>query len=187
MPRVITNAEKIVGATDAVMAHFRESVHPQMGPLLTTTTEDAWANLKKHVAAGCLCDPPDVALQCFGDSVTIGGRVFRSVVTKRGASALEGCHAHQKCWFGFFAHFAAEAANALLSDGALRWNRKRHNEAEEDANSIPCVFEKELLHSIDDLHLRLSGERLYPNLIRRGADRAAPLQEGHLDSRQSSL
>ena len=182
VPRVITNAEKIVSAIDAVMAHFRESVHPQMGPLLTTTTEDAWAKLKKHVAAGCLCDPPDVALQCFGDSVTIGGRVFRSVVTKRGASALEGFHAHQKRWFGPFAHFAAEAANALLSDGALRWNRKRHNEATDSANSIPCVFEKELLHSIDELHQRLLGERLYPTLIRREAARAAPLQGGHLDS-----
>ena len=93
--------------------------------------------------------------------------MFRSVVTKHGASALEGFHAHQKRWFGPFAHFAAEAANALLSDGALRWNRKRHNEAADDANSIPCVFEKELLHSIDELHQRLLGERLYPTLIRR--------------------
>ena len=104
------------------------------------------------------------------------------MVTKRGASALEGFHAHQKCWFGPFAHFAADAANALLSDGALRWNRKRHNEATDNANSIPCVFEKELLHSIDNLHLRLSGERLYPNLIRRGTAHAARSQEGHLDS-----
>ena len=77
---------------------------------------------------------------------------------------------------------AAEVANALLSDGALRWNRKRHNEATDNANSTPCVFEKELLHSIDELHQRLLGERLYPTLIRREAARAAPLQEGYLDS-----
>ena len=165
---VKNNFQEIVRAVEAVLGHFRQTIHPTMGPLLTRETEDAWTNLKQHVINGCLCDPPNVTLQCWGDPVVIGGETFRSVVTKRGASALEGFHAHQKQWFGPFATFAAEAGNALLADGALRWNRKRRNQAEDEEGAIPCVFERDLLHSVDALHEQLTGRRLYHNLIRKG-------------------
>ena len=159
--------QEIVRAVEAVLGHFRQTLHTNMGPLLTRGTEDAWTNLKQHVINGCLCDPPNVTLQCWGNPVVIGGETFRSVVTRRGASALEGFHAHQKQWFGPFAHFAAEAGSALLADGALLWNRKRRNEAKDEAGSIP-VFEKDLLHSVDALHQQLTGKRLYHKLVRKG-------------------
>jgi len=92
----------------------------------------------------------------------------------RGASALEGFHTHQKQWLGPLAHHSAEAGTALLADGALRWNRRRRNEAAQGTFTIPLVFAGGLLQGTDHLHQRLAGERLYPGLARSAASSLRP-------------
>ena len=75
--------------------------------------------------AGCLCDPPGVQLNKYGDECSVGGESSIEVASMRGSSALEGFHAHQKQWLGPFATHAVEAGTALLRDGTARWNRSR--------------------------------------------------------------
>jgi len=167
VPRVIADVPHILASVNAAIAHFHERAHEDMGQLLTPATLAAWVNLKEHVEAGCISDPPGVELNVLHEqsSVLIGGERFRSVRTMRGASALEGFHAHQKQWLGHLAHHARDAGSALLADGSLRWNRKQHNKAMPEPTRMPLVFAGGLLQSADDLHRRLVGERLYPALI----------------------
>ena len=89
---------------------------------------DAAANgnieaVKQHIAAGCLCDPHGVELNWFGDEKVIDGVRLPIVCKARGASALEGFHTHQKAWLGPLARHTSDVGEALLADGALRWNR----------------------------------------------------------------
>ena len=105
----------------------------------------------------------------FGKSAVIGGEEFRTIQTLRGASALEGFHAQQKQWLGPFAHHGTDAGTALLTDGVLRWNRKRNNEGSGRSAALPLVFANGLLNRVDDLQRRLTGERLYPGLALRCA------------------
>ena len=92
----------------------------------------AWAGLRQHVLSGCLCDPIGVDMNAYGKGVKVGGEWFRQIRTLRGASALEGFHNHQKQWLGCLARHAADAGSALLADGAVRWNRKRHRSSDVD-------------------------------------------------------
>ena len=59
-------------------------------------------------------------------AVTIGGECFHPVQSLRGTSPVEGLHAHQKQWVGTLAQHAPDVGEALLKDGALRWNRAKH-------------------------------------------------------------
>jgi len=129
VPRYISDSPKIARAVETVIGSFREKMHREAGPLLTTATLKAWTNLKEHVLKDCLCDPPDCPIHAFTQAgATIGGEEFRRVRILRGTSPLEGFHAHQKQWLGTFARHTEEAGFALLSDGAARWNQKRHAE-----------------------------------------------------------
>ncbi len=169
VPRVIADAPIIVASIEAAIASFQGRAHSEMGPLLTSETSAAWTQLRKHVQAGCLCDPPGVNLMSFGKSAVIGGEEFRTIQTLRGASALEGFHAQLKQWLGPFAHHGTDAGTALLTDGVLRWNRKRNNEGSGRSAALPLVFANGLLNRVDDLQRRLTGERLYPGLALRCA------------------
>ena len=131
VPRVIVDAHRIMHAIASVIESFKDG-HPAAGPLITQSTMDAWRDLRPHVSAGCLCDPPGVQLHEYGESTRIGGELFKAIRTIRGASALEGFHSHQKQWLGCLARHAADAGAALLADGALRWNRKRRRQDDDE-------------------------------------------------------
>jgi len=135
-----------------------------MGPLLTPQTHVAWENLRVHVRAGCLCDPPGMNMNIVDEQniVTIGGKIFKPIKTLRGASALEGFHCHQKQWLGMFSTHSMDAGLALIGEGTLRWNRKRANEASASALAVPMVFARGLLHEANCLHQHLTGRKLYP-------------------------
>jgi hypothetical protein len=129
VPRIIVDAQRIAQEIESVLALYA-SAHVEWGLLLTPATATAWADLRPHVLSGCLCDPRGVEMNVLGESVTIGGESFHMIrAVRRGASALEGFHTHQKQWLGCLARHAADAGAALLADGALRWNRKRRREA----------------------------------------------------------
>ena len=100
------------------------------------------------------------------ESATIGGETFRAIRTRRGASALGGFHSHQKQLLGTFGRHAVDAGLAILSDGTARWNRKRQNEATPRTTAIPLVFAGGLLQDVNTLHQRLTGDKLYPELVR---------------------
>ena len=123
IPRTISNAPRIVEEVEAVLRNF-QTPSGQNGSLITNETWAAWENLKQHVAAGCLCDPPGVSLNVFGQEQVVDGVRLPTVCKARGASALEGFHTHQKSWLGCLARHAGDAGDALLADGALRWNRR---------------------------------------------------------------
>ena len=125
--RQIKHPGQIAASIESVIAAHSEP-HVSAGPLLTDRTLTAWRDLRTHVLSGCLCDPDNVVMNVLGDSVTIGGESFNIVKSRRGASALEGFHTHQKQWLGSLATHAADAGAALLADGAVRWNRKRQRE-----------------------------------------------------------
>ena len=163
IPRIVTDPPKIIARVAAVLTAF-DGRHEEMGELLTARTQHAWAALKTHVENGCLCDPPGMNMHTFGEPTMIGDEEFQTIRTKRGASALEGFHTHQKQWLGMFAQHSTEAGKALLADGALRWNRRRRNEATQETATVPLVFASNLLQATDRLHKRLSGEGLFPGL-----------------------
>ena len=73
----------------------------------------------------CLRDPPGKTLHSFGGPDAIGGRCFYSVQALPGTSAMEGWHAHRKERPGTFAQQAPVVGDALLKEGALRWNRAK--------------------------------------------------------------
>ena len=125
VPRVVTDPARIASSIEGILTAYARRVHPDAGQLLTPATHRAWASLKVHVLAGCLCDPPVIQLNKYGDAWSVGGESFKEVTSTRGSSALEGFHAHQKQWLGPFATHGAEAGTALLRDGTARWNRNR--------------------------------------------------------------
>ena len=166
VPRVIADAEGIVASVEAVLRRYNESIHAQAGPLLTPETHRAWSNLKAHVKRGCLCDPPGVVLNEVSDVVIIGGEEFQTVRSRRGTSALEGYHSHQKQWFGLRAHHAADAGQALLTEGVLRWNRNKRNALAVETDAVPPVFTRGLLRTVDELHQNLTRSRFYQELCK---------------------
>ena len=130
VPRTVVDMRRIAAAVEAVLDKYTGS-HATAGALLTAATNEAWRNLRPHIDEGCLCDPPGVDINKFEGWVSVGGERFRTVRTMRGASALEGFHAHQKRWLGCLARHALDAGSALLADGAWRWNRKRRRDEED--------------------------------------------------------
>ena len=177
VPRVILDAPEIAMSVDNVIRFFANRTHEQMGSLLTSATHTAWEHLKKHVQAGCLCDPPNMDMNTYDEceNVTISGEVFKSIRSLRGTSALEGFHCHQKSWLGAFGRHAMDAGLSLLADGSLRWNRKRHNESNPTA-MIPMVFASGSLQEANEIHQRLVGNRLYSQLFAlTSADTNSPI------------
>jgi hypothetical protein len=177
VPRVIADAAKIEQAFDSVIESFAGRSHEEMGPLLTPQTHAAWQNLRLHVRAGCLCDPPGMNMNIIDEqhNVSIGGEIFRPIKSLRGASGLEGFHCHQKQWLGMFAHHSTDAGLALISEGTLRWNRKRKNEASDAESKVPLVFARGLLHEANSLHQRLTGNKLYAAHTLSEGDDEAPV------------
>ena len=101
VPRVVTDPRHIVAAVEKVLHTYQGRAHTEMGELLSPGTTSAGANLREHVNTGCLCDPPDINLNAWGETVVIGGEEFRPILrTTRGASALKGFQTHQKQWLG---------------------------------------------------------------------------------------
>jgi len=150
VPRHILDAPQIARAIQTVIDGFAQKAHPEAGPLLTTATKTAWANLKEHVLKGCLCDPAGIDVNSTsGTEASMGGERFEVIRVLRGTSPLEGFHSHQKQWLGTFGRHAAVAGKALLTDGAVRWNRRRR--CEEDSDEHRHIFAGELLDAVDDL------------------------------------
>ena len=133
VPKRIENPERIITAISMLLAEYKCRCHAVAGPLLTADTENAWLCLQRHISQGCLCDPKGVSLhQATGKQSLFGGEAFPTLRSRRGSSALEGFHAHQKQWLGALATHGQEAGNLLLEDGVTRWNRKRHREETND-------------------------------------------------------
>ena len=124
VPRSIRAPTAIANDIDAVLQSFQH-MSDSSGPLLTKATHDAWFKLKQHVLKGCLSDPTDVNVTGSDHVVTIGGESFHTIQSLRGTSPVEGLHAHQKQWLGTFAQHAVDVGEALLKDGAERWNRAK--------------------------------------------------------------
>ena len=157
VPRHITDARRIAEAIEIALNRFKSKVHPDAGRLVTESTTAAWTNLKPHVLKGCLCDPTNMKVQVFeGRAQRIGGKDFHPLRTLRGTSALEGFHAHQQQWFGAFSQHGADASQALLEDGTLRWNNKRHNET--NSNLKNPTFDHRLVNSVCELRDRLAAQ-----------------------------
>ena len=100
----------------------------------------------------------------------VGTEVFTGARSGRGSSCLEGFHAHQKQWLGTFGHHAVDVGEALLAEGAVRWNRKRRNEATTEQTRVPNVFASGVLQLADKLHAELTDALLYPSLPRPAVD-----------------
>ena len=166
VPRVVRDGMEIAEKIDAIIEQFKGKLHESMGALLTQTTYTAWANLRKHVLNGCLSDPPDIAMNILTeDPIVIGGQHFHRVRSMRGSSSLEGFHSHQKQWLGERSTHAQEAGLALVAEGTMRWNRKRHNEANFESEGIPLVFANGLLKEIDEIHQRLKGNKCFKDYL----------------------
>ena len=164
IPRVICDQKSILDSIDIIVEEFQKITHNQKGPLLTPATDDAWRNLRLHVAKGCLADPENVNMNVYNEKacVIIGGEQFKIIKTSRGSSALEGFHNHQKRWLGIGCRHSIESGLALITDGTLRWNRKRHNDATDSTNKIPLVFAGGTLRETNDLSRTLTGEYCFP-------------------------
>ena len=121
VPRSIRTPSAIERNIDAILADQSLNSHIY-GPLLTGATQKSWSNLRGHVMKGCLSDPTNMKVAEAGHMVTIGGDCFRVFQSLRGTSPVEGLHAHQKQWLGTFAQHTVDVGEALLRDGAERWN-----------------------------------------------------------------
>ena len=148
VPRIITDSSRIIRAVEDVLKAFQPP-DGKMGSLLTEETLAAWQRLKNHVAKGCLCDPPGVELSVFTHEQIVDGVRLPIVRTRRGASALEGFHTHQKSWLGSLGRHTPEAGAALLADGALRWNRRVRGKRSPEQRQ-PMVFAGGLLKQIQE-------------------------------------
>ena len=147
VPKKIFDAARIVHAIESVLEFYASRKHATHGFLLTPATHQAWKALKQHIVAGCLCDVAGVNLHHATDKqVSVGGEPFTILQSRRGSSALEGFHTHQKQWLGMLAHHSSEAGTFLLTDGALRWNRKRRHGA--TASTASLVFAGGLLQEV---------------------------------------
>ena len=146
VPHSIRISSANVNKIDAVLEEFQH-MPDSCGPLLTAATHDAWFRLRQHVMKGCLSDPSDVKVTYPDHACTIGGECFHSIKSLRGTSPVEGLHAHQKQWLGMFAQHAVNVGEALLKDGAERWNRAKSerrpftNSAHSDVQSVRDVSE----------------------------------------------
>lgn len=137
VPRKITHKAAIVSSVENALNLFSSREHAAHGPLLTTTTHESWKALKQHILKGCLCDPPNVSLYHPSDrQVMFGDESFSILQSRRGSSALEGFHTHQKQWLGALAQHNAETGTLLLKEGAVRWNRKRRREETTSTSSL---------------------------------------------------
>ena len=161
--RVIINSSRIVESVEAVLRRFAGE-HARAVPLVTVDTYGAWAALKVHATIGCLCDPPGVDPKVLKEIVKIGGADFSNVGTRRGASALEGFHTHEKQWFGQLARHAEDAGAAFLADGTVRWNRKRRRAASSQ-NAVPPVFAGQLSHDADQQDRTMTWRHLYRDSV----------------------
>ena len=149
VPRLVNEKGAIEAAIGKAIAEYTNKSHPDVGPLLTERTFAAWESLKVHIRAGCLCDPPGVVLNESGaKSFSIGGMPFQKIHVKRGSSALEGFHLHQKNWLGRQIH-SRKRGLALLADGSVRFNRRRRNTRSQESAVTPPVFSAGLLASTD--------------------------------------
>ena len=165
VPRTVAASADIVANVEKTLQHYAFP-HAEMGCLLTDATRAAWEKLRIHVERNCLSEPEHKETDEDEQTMRVGSEVFRLARSGRGSSSLEGFHAHQKQWLGAFAHHGADAGEALLAEGASRWNRKRRNEAATEENRIPNVFANGILQKADDLHMELTSARLYPFLAR---------------------
>ena len=162
VPRFVNEKGAIEVAIGDTIAEYSNKSHPEAGPLLTAKTFSAWEQLKRHIRAGCLCDPPGAILNTPGaKSSSIGGESFQKIHVKRGSSALEGFHLHQKNWLGPHAH-SRKRGLALLADGSVRFNRRRRNTESQGSTATPPVFSAGLLAATD---------RRYREFIAQGASR----------------
>ena len=136
VPKRVENPERIIAAISSLLAEYKSRCHGAAGPLLTIDTENAWKCLRRHVSQGCLCDPSNVNLhESTGKQAVFGGEAFPILRSRRGSSALEGFHTHQKNWLGMLATHGKEAGTLLLEHGVAKWNRKRHRENVADINA----------------------------------------------------
>ena len=167
VPRTIAPPASIIANVKKTLQWFALNKHPEMGGLLTGATQSAWDRLEQHVKRNCLSEPI-LAERCETcPTMRVGTEVFTGARPGRGSSCLEGFHAHQKQWLGICGHHHAVAAGeALLEEGAVRWNRKRRNEATTEQTRVPNVFAGGVLQIADTLHAELTGEKLYPSLPR---------------------
>ena len=149
VPRLIKDPASLERNIDTIINEYTGKVHPKFGELVTTRTIDAWGNLRHHVQHGCLCDPENVSLNATDSSlaVQIGDESFDTIRSRRGPSALEGFHFHQKTWLGFATHSCANGL-ALVADGTVRWNRRRRI----GKVGRQHVFAPNLLTSTDPAH-----------------------------------
>ena len=143
IPRIITDAPRIAEKLEAALHKFQTPDGPN-GSLVTQETWEAWRNLKQHVIEGCLCDPRDVELNSFHEEKVVDGVRLPTVSKARGASALEGFHTHQKAWLGPHARHAGDVGEALLADGALRWNQRIHCSASKQSS----IFAPGMRHAL---------------------------------------
>ncbi len=157
VPCRVVDAPQIARAIETTINYFGQKAHPEAGPLLTAATQTEWTLLKEHVLKGCLCDPPGVNVNGrSGTAVTIGGERFEVIRVLRGTSPSEGFHTHQKQWLGTFGTHAPEAGRALLSDGAVRWNRRTR--CEENSDECRHALTGELLGAVGEPCQGASGE-----------------------------
>ena len=152
IPRIIADSDRIVHHVEQVLRKF-QTPDGKMGSLLTEDTMAAWQRLKKHVAAGCLCDPPGVDLNVSGGEQVVDGVRLPVIRTRRGASALEGFHTHQKAWLGPLGRHAPAAGAALLADGAQRWNRRARSKRS-PRQETPTVYAGGLLRELKEAQHR---------------------------------
>ena len=134
VPRCVRESAAIVASVEQVLSTFAQLPNTA-GGLLTEATKEAWQNLKTHVLNGCLQDPPAMNMYVRDHEITIGGEKFHALRSLRGTSHVEGLHAHQKQWLGIFAHHTTEVGEALLKDGACRWNRDKLKRTSVDADA----------------------------------------------------
>ena len=125
VPRVMRQPSDVSGKVDELMEKYLTMQCCSAGPLLTAATRTAWQALLPHIERGCLSDPCEVALEKYGEIIKIGGQDFQKVKSLRGTSQVEGLHAHQKCWLGQFGQHGRSTGQALLKEGAYRWNRSK--------------------------------------------------------------
>ena len=149
VPRVVAAPHFMCSCIEKVLGAFANARHVVWGELLTPNTGRAWACLRPHVLAGCLCDPPGIEMNGFDDhdDILIADEPFHIIHSRRGTSPLEGFHHHQQKWLGLGMH-AADAASALMSDGSLRWNRRRSTGTKNSVASMPMVFAGDVVRDL---------------------------------------
>ena len=149
VPRDVASPQSICSCIEHVIDAFAGARHTAWGELLTPNTGRAWACLRPHVLAGCLCDPPGMEMNVFDEreDILIADETFHIIRSRRGTSSLEGFHHHQQKWLGLGMH-ATDAASALMSDGSLRWNRRRSTGTKKSDDVMQMVFAGDVAHDL---------------------------------------